>query len=79
MARIGKERIEDLSCKCTKGDIAPFRVREDCIECIWCGNKVVCKPPIEFVVKEKCKNCGETTTFIVDSLGTKICTKCGKF
>ncbi|MCM8804187.1 MAG: hypothetical protein NC833_02905 [Candidatus Omnitrophica bacterium] len=74
------DRIEGLYCKCTKGDIAIFKILENCIKCIWCGNEIKCIPPIEFVWKEKCENCeGKISTFIIDSAGNKVCSRCGSF
>lgn len=78
MVEIYKDRIEGLYCKCTKGEIAVFKIGEDKIKCIYCGNEIRCKPPIEFVWKERCANCeGKMSTFIIDSTGLKICSRCG--
>ncbi|HOV21986.1 MAG TPA: hypothetical protein PLW95_04815 [bacterium] len=78
MTIIYKNRIEGLSCGCTSEDIATFKVIEDGIECIWCGNKINCNLPVEFVMKEYCENCGKKTTFILDTIQMNFCTKCGK-
>jgi len=40
MVTIYKDRIEGLSCKCTSGNIATFKIVDEGIECIWCGNKI---------------------------------------
>lgn len=77
MATIYKDRIEGLSCKCTSGDIATFKIVEDGVECIWCGNKIKCNLPVEFVVERMCKHCERKTTFIIDALQINICTRCG--
>jgi hypothetical protein len=78
MSRILKDKIEGLYCKCTKSDIAIFNILEDRIKCIWCGNEIKCNPPIEFIRKEACVDCeGMKSTFIIDSTGQKICTRCG--
>ncbi len=80
MANIGKDRIEELCCECSKKDVATFKIVDDGIVCIWCGKKIICKPPIEFVLKGECECCqpGDTTTFVVDSMGITKCTRCGK-
>jgi hypothetical protein len=79
MTVIYKDRVEGLYCKCTKSDIAVFKILDDGIKCIWCGNEIKCKPPIEFVWKERCPNCEEKiSTFVIDSTGLKICSRCGK-
>lgn len=78
MAQIYKDRIEGLYCKCTKGDIAIFKVEIDKIKCIYCGNEIKCIPPIEFIWKEKCPHCeGKMSTFVIDSSGMKYCSRCG--
>ncbi|MCM8818471.1 MAG: hypothetical protein NC915_03210 [Candidatus Omnitrophica bacterium] len=78
MVEIYNDRIEGLYCKCTKGDVAIFEILKDCIRCIYCKNEIKCKPPIEFVWKEKCPHCeGKMSTFIIDSSGIKICSRCG--
>lgn len=77
MATIYKDRIEGLSCKCTSGDIATFKIVEDGIECIWCENKVFCNLPVEFVIVRNCEHCEKRTTFIIDANKTNFCTRCG--
>ncbi|RKY31203.1 MAG: hypothetical protein DRP67_03065 [Candidatus Omnitrophota bacterium] len=80
MAKIEKDKVEGLCCECCKKDVATFKIVEDGIVCTWCGKKITCTPPIEFVFKGKCACCksGEETTFIVDSAGITKCTRCGK-
>lgn len=78
MARIFNDRIEDLYCQCTKQDIAVFKIYQDKIKCNWCGREIKCTPPVEFVIKGNCPHCEEFSTFIIDSLGIKICTRCGR-
>ncbi|MCM8768986.1 MAG: hypothetical protein NC911_04830 [Candidatus Omnitrophica bacterium] len=80
MATIYSDRVEELACRCCQGHIATFKVVKDGLQCVWCGNKIAARLPVEFVIKGECEctPAGDRTTFVVDSDGVKTCTRCGK-
>ncbi|GEM_PF-1274665 len=79
MATIFADRVEGLACRCCQGHVATFKVEKDGLCCSWCGNKIKCRTPVEFVIKGICPCTPEDdrTTFVVDVDGVKTCTRCG--
>ena len=77
MAVIGNDRIEGLDCACAKLDNAAFTIGKDAIVCTWCGRRIPCVTPIEFVTKAHCEcSPDRRTTHVIDAERSRICTKC---
>lgn len=75
MTRNPGDRLFGMACAC--GASRPFTVATDALICDECGRSLACATPVMGVEDGPC-DCGAGTTFVLESTGDLLCTRCGR-
>lgn len=75
MIRKPGDRLFGMACAC--GASRPFTVAAAALVCDDCGRQLDCAVPVMGVEDGACE-CGASTTFVLESNGEFLCTRCGR-
>ncbi|MHB1224230.1 MAG: hypothetical protein ACYC2G_09350 [Gemmatimonadaceae bacterium] len=75
MTRNPGDRLFGMACAC--GASRPFTVAATALVCDDCGRSLPCATPVMGVEDGPC-DCGASTTFVLESTGDLLCTRCGR-